>query len=51
MGKHDNTAHNFHIPKKMKFSQPKPTQPTNTSSSNNAPHQPKVGTNARNQFR
>lgn len=49
MGKQDDFALIQHIPKKMKFSQPKPTQLTNNSM--RAPHNPKVGTNAHNQFR
>lgn len=49
MGKHDDIAHNLHIPKKMKFSQPKPSQPADTPK--NVPPQPPIGTNARNQFR
>jgi len=49
MGKHDKLSHYLHTSKKMKFSGPKPTEPTNISS--RAPGQAPVGTNARNQFR
>lgn len=49
MGKHDEKSHNLHIPKNVKFKQPKPSVPTNISLG--APQEPPIGTNAKNQFR
>jgi hypothetical protein len=49
MGKHDEKSHNLHVSKEVKFKQTKPSVPTNISP--NAPQEPPIGTNAKNQFR
>ena len=49
MGRHDETSHNLHIPKQLKFKQPKPSVPTNITP--NAPQEPIIGTNSKNQLK
>lgn len=45
MGRHDERAHLLHIPKQVKFKQPKPALPMKR------PQQPLTGTGSKNQFR
>lgn len=49
MDRHDELSHTLHIPKQLKFKQPKPSVPTNITPG--ASQEPAVGTNSKNQFR
>ena len=50
MGKHDARSHLLHIPKAQKFKAQKPAL-SQDPKTNNAPQQPKIGTNSFNQYR
>jgi len=48
MGKHDQTGHFLHIPKAMKFKQPKPNANTQATE---PPQKPAQGTDSQNMYR